>query len=416
MSEYEKEVDRVWIGVNPGAYNRERALKQHLEREEESKKRQEEEAKKTRLAAEESAEEARRQSQLLEDQRRRTEEMAADARRHSDWIEDEAHRTRQAPETLFGLTEQRAHVMAACNRILADSLAEPDISVAIDEVAPFFSTLFRLDSSYLDKQSDKRLLRDLRAEFQPVEEQVYATRAARRVDWLLNEAPFMVVACRTLITPDARKTDQEVRQVRDGLEAFCNKLFSTWHLHGARLVDLDKVEPLRTDFKELVTAVNNAQWWQIRCEEEGAVANATQKFAPLQPFTPKQIQDYFYGIEQLSKLKQRHAGIESNRVLGWIVLVLSAGWALLMGEFQASIVLAVICGLAIVVVSQMAKSAKVRYRALQKALITMYPLRKADELRRLRIQVEWEGNGWVVPEKTLLGMMNLKKVQIPVPD
>lgn len=426
--------DIVWVGGGPsGKFNREFAIKKHLENSEESRIRQEEEAYQSRNAAEEAAVESRRQTELLAEQTRQAEKLAEESRYQSKLLAGDVYKKRNTPEILFTLSQQRSEIRSFCDDILnsPEDLSETTLKDSLEKITPFTRSLFALDSSYLSDFSHKQLLAEMCNEFRPLLQKCENLMDAKRYKRLMEQRAPIYRLCRELID-DSRTPLMDIlggcQSDSDSLWLSPNELERS---HSAIKIYIgalcafkptqhyvEPVKKMRDEFRHIIDEVNAARKWQVRCAEEETQARIDERFLPLGRFTPETLNAYFTAIEHFQRLQRGGEAWEGEFQLfvGMGIASLILGFLLMIdfglrGLFYAMLFSGLMF-VGAVYFSALPKKIKAKASAGINNLNQYWPTDNAGKLKELLSMVYWKNDNWVVNKETYEEMLELEKWKI----
>ena len=416
MADTQLQIERVWGGGNPGTFNRESAIKKHLEESEASRARQEQEAAQARRAAEKAREEAERQTRLIAEQTRLAEEAAWEARRHAEQMAWEDSQTRQAPETLFRLDRRSGQMLNYCVSTINDQkkLSEQAIGLALETFRPFYQELSTLNSNFLLDFKHKQMLVELRDRFDPLWQELNDLRRARQAERLSGMRPQIKEFCRDLLKASEKLDLDEILRRREAIHAYCEELKGI-----SSIGELDDIKKLRSEFQKLVSEVNAATDWQIKCDVHNANAKAEAKFQPLQGFTPKQLQDAFADIEFANELESKAE--KWRQGTSKVLYVLPCFFVMQLITEGTKFIGFLAIFLTVVALISAVTGYCVRKGALKKAqniyayVNQYFPNANLNQLRDLSAEAKWDGRAWAIPYEKWANMLDLNRLKICLP-
>lgn len=426
MADTKEQIERVWGGYNPGTFNRESALKKHLEESQASRERQEQEATQARYAAEDARREAERQTQLIAEQTRVAEEAAEEARSHAASMAWENRQVRSAPETLFDLSQRRERMAQLCHLIINTNgvVSEQAIDNALDTFKPFYQELSHLKSTFLLDFGHKKLLKEMREEFDWLWETLRGLQLAQQAARLSEMQPQIRGFCRDLLDSPDTLDREAILYRRTAIQAFCDELrgISSYR-------ELPEIKKIRSEFQKLANTVNASTDWQIKCDAHNANAKAMSTFAPLQQFKPKQMRDYFEAVDHASALESKAASLKIT--LEWGTIAWECFAWLLFAAFVLSFIfsekaLGYVCVVppllyvawaAIIAPISNAFASRLQTRAqgIRDQINRRHPNTDPALLRRLHEKAEWNGTTWDIPYDIWARMLNLGHLKIIQP-
>ena len=415
------EIDRVWGGIGGGAYTREEALKKHLAESEKSRKRQEEEAAHARYAAEEARREAEHQTAILAEQARQQEETAEYTRLQAEAQAFHDRQTRAMPDALFMLSQQRESMAAYCHSTLAakGTLSEAQVESALGNIESFSQKLFGVSSEYLLDFSHKRLLKEMQSEFKPLADAVKDVRLAKQEARLSKEAAEIRRFCHELMNALDKMSRDDLIRKREAIYAFWQELRLASSNGSTRALD-----KIHAEFRCLIDDVNASTAWQIKCDEPNADAKARQKFAPLEPFSPNQLNDYLGAVDQAIALERKARSCDAMAgefllpALFWIVFAVCAlSWVVPDWIFAYVVFIPpVLWGSGMLIRGWIRDGFAGHWRGkaanIYRQINTAYTNAQPEQLRKLRAIAGIEGRRWVVPYERWAEMLDLKPWKI----